>query len=152
MCFVQVVNVNLFLFPFAELAEQFKIHNLYKRCKSTKNHGFVSYFVSCSTGFNLSKNASVFHLWSCGVRKIKCDFGKTIAKLWLVLAGLSHFSNLYLSSFLLYFTVFNFFVLPIQRRFSFRVLIFCRLNCFLQSSNPIFRGWYIHIFFHVFFK
>ena len=43
MCFVQVVNMKLFLFQFAELAElakqaeQFKIHNLYKKRKSTKN-------------------------------------------------------------------------------------------------------------------
>ena len=38
LCFVQVANVKLFLFCFAELAEQFQVNNLYKTRKSTKNH------------------------------------------------------------------------------------------------------------------
>jgi hypothetical protein len=55
MFFVQIENLKLFLFWFAELAEQFHVHNLYKRRKSTKNwfsnfgfiYGSVSYSFSC---------------------------------------------------------------------------------------------------------
>ena len=36
-CFVQVVNMKLFLIWFVELVEQFQLPNLYKTRKSTKN-------------------------------------------------------------------------------------------------------------------
>ena len=46
-CFVQVVKVKWLLFWFAELAEQFQVHNLYKTRKSAKNqssnYGSVAY-------------------------------------------------------------------------------------------------------------
>ena len=38
MCFVQIMNVKLFLFCFEELVEQFQVQNWYKTHKSTNNH------------------------------------------------------------------------------------------------------------------
>ena len=37
MCFVQIMNVKLFLFCFEELVEQLQVQNWYKTQKSTNN-------------------------------------------------------------------------------------------------------------------
>ena len=44
-CFVQVEDMKLFLFKFADLAEQFQVDNLYNTRKLTKNQLSLTFYV-----------------------------------------------------------------------------------------------------------